>query len=56
MKLFFVLLLILGGFCAQPALAQSGAPQKQVQYLSGRDNRPTVQWDFYCTGGRKSGF
>jgi len=31
-------------------------PQKQVQYLSGRDNKRTVSWDFYCTGGRKSGF
>ncbi|UOQ51208.1 glycoside hydrolase family 2 protein [Hymenobacter cellulosivorans] len=38
-----------------PAAAQTG-PHKQVQYLSGRDNKPTVQWDFYCTGGRKSGF
>ncbi|TDN35881.1 glycoside hydrolase family 2 [Hymenobacter sp. UV11] len=32
------------------------APQKQVQYLSGRDNTHTVAWDFYCTGGRKSGY
>ncbi|QNH63536.1 glycoside hydrolase family 2 protein [Hymenobacter sediminicola] len=39
-------------FCsyAQPA------PQTQVQYLSGRDNHPTVQWDFFCTVGRQSGF
>jgi hypothetical protein len=35
---------------AQPAL------QKQIQYLSGRDNTHTATWDFYCTGGRKSGF
>jgi hypothetical protein len=40
---------------AQPSLAQPNA-QKQVQYLSGRDNKPTVQWDFYCTVGRKSGY
>jgi hypothetical protein len=29
--------------------------EKQVQYLSGTDNRHTVSWDFFCTGGRKSG-
>ncbi|QDA58737.1 glycoside hydrolase family 2 [Hymenobacter jejuensis] len=29
---------------------------KQVQYLSGTDNTHTATWDFYCTGGRKSGF
>ncbi|WP_374166623.1 glycoside hydrolase family 2 TIM barrel-domain containing protein [Arcticibacter sp. MXS-1] len=28
---------------------------KQVQYLSGTDNRHTVTWDFWCTGGRRSG-
>src|SRR5688572_33187993 len=28
---------------------------KQVQYLSGTDNKNTVTWDFYCTGGRNSG-
>ncbi|TGD80895.1 glycoside hydrolase family 2 [Hymenobacter wooponensis] len=38
-----------------PIVAQP-ATQKQVYYLSGRDNKPTVQWDFYCTGGRKSGY
>ncbi len=37
--------------------AQPGtAPQKQIQYLSGRDNTRTATWDFYCTGGRKSGY
>ena len=24
-------------------------------FLSGRDKDNTVQWDFYCTAGRKSG-
>jgi hypothetical protein len=28
----------------------------ELQYLSGRDNNNTVQWDFWCTGGRKSGY
>jgi Glycosyl hydrolases family 2, TIM barrel domain/Glycosyl hydrolases family 2, sugar binding domain/Glycosyl hydrolases family 2/Beta galactosidase small chain len=26
-----------------------------IQYLSGTDNKHTVLWDFYCTGGRNSG-
>ncbi len=30
--------------------------KKEVKYLSGIDNENTVTWDFYCTGGRKSGF
>jgi hypothetical protein len=39
----------------QPVVAQQSI-QKQVQYLSGRDNTHTASWDFYCTGGRKSGY
>ena len=30
--------------------------QKQVQYLSGTDSKHTVTWDFFCTGGRNSGY
>jgi beta-galactosidase/beta-glucuronidase len=30
--------------------------QKEIIYLSGRDNENTVEWDFYCTGGRNSGY
>ena len=30
--------------------------QKQIQYLSGTDNKHTVAWDFFCTGGRNSGY
>ena len=30
--------------------------EKQIKYLSGIDNMNTVTWDFYCTGGRRSGF
>lgn len=37
-----------------PAL-QAQAQQKQIQYLSGKDNTNTVSWDFFCTGGRNSG-
>jgi hypothetical protein len=37
-----------------PAAAQTPV-RKQVQYLSGTDNIHTKTWDFYCTGGRRSG-
>lgn len=30
--------------------------KKETLYLSGTDNEHTVTWDFYCTGGRKSGY
>ena len=49
---YFLLFLTL--LLAQLGPAQTA--QKQIQYLSGTDNHPTVKWDFYCTGGRKSGF
>ncbi len=32
------------------------AQQKEIQYLSGTDNKHTVAWDFFCTGGRNSGY
>ncbi|QIL77699.1 glycoside hydrolase family 2 protein [Hymenobacter sp. HDW8] len=48
---FTCLTLLWGG----NATAQA-PPQKQVRYLSGTDNMHTATWDFYCTGGRKSGF
>jgi hypothetical protein len=30
--------------------------QKEIQYLSGTDNKHTVDWEFFCTGGRNSGY
>jgi hypothetical protein len=51
--LAFCLLSALGS--AQPAQL-ANIPSKQLQYLSGRDNTRTATWDFYCTGGRKSGY
>jgi hypothetical protein len=30
--------------------------QKEIRYLSGTDNNHTVDWDFFCTGGRNSGY
>ncbi|QJD94879.1 glycoside hydrolase family 2 [Mucilaginibacter robiniae] len=41
-------------FWATSATSQS--INKQVQYLSGTDNLHTTTWDFWCTGGRKSGY
>ncbi|MBN2105611.1 glycoside hydrolase family 2 [bacterium] len=37
-------------------LSSEEHPHREIQYLSGKDNMHTVTWDFYCTGGRKSGF
>ena len=34
----------------------SFAQQKEIQYLSGTDNKNTVAWDFFSTGGRNSGY
>ena len=34
---------------------QASAQQKEIKYLSGTDAANTVQWDFFCTGGRNSG-
>jgi hypothetical protein len=30
--------------------------QKEIKYLSGIDNKHTVDWEFFCTGGRNSGY
>jgi hypothetical protein len=32
-----------------------GAQTKEIRYLSGTDSKNTVDWDFFCTGGRNSG-
>jgi hypothetical protein len=37
------------------ACLSTSAQETIVKYLSGTDKDHTVQWDFYCTGGRKSG-
>ena len=34
----------------------SFSQQKEIKYLSGNDNIHTVSWDFFCTGGRNSGY
>ncbi|GAB3650664.1 glycoside hydrolase family 2 [Echinicola sediminis] len=45
---------MLTGFFTSPKLLF--AQQKEVRYLSGTDSKHTVTWDFYCTGGRNSGY
>ncbi len=50
MKNFSVLILVI--FILQNSFSQT----KQIQYLSGRGSNSTVAWDFYCTGGRQSGY
>jgi hypothetical protein len=30
-------------------------PGREVQFLSGTDNENTTTWEFFCTGGRRSG-
>src|ERR1044071_7568313 len=50
--------LLLGLFfaCAiAPCVAAQNNAQTQVRYLSGTGNTDAVLWDFYCTGGRRSG-
>ena len=44
-------------FCLAICLAWTTcfAQQKEVRYLSGTDNEHTVNWEFFCTGGRNSG-
>jgi hypothetical protein len=47
----FYLLLLFSCICML-----SNAQTKQVQYLSGTGSDKTVAWDFFCTGGRNSGY
>ena len=51
-KTCFVLLL--GAMLCLPG-ARAWAQSTVVQYLSGTDSEHTVEWDFYCTKGQKSG-
>src|SRR5829696_7693809 len=39
---------------ALPFLAT--AQRSEIRYLSGTDSKNTVSWDFFCTGGRNSGY
>src|SRR5438128_2439138 len=48
-KTYYFLLLVFLSF-------QLSAQTKEVKYLSGTDNRSTIDWDFFCTGGRNSGY
>lgn len=46
------LLLIIALFNSRISSAQA----KEIQYLSGKDKDHTVSWQFFCTGGRNSGY
>jgi hypothetical protein len=46
------IVLLAGLFAISPSLFSQ---TKEVRYLSGTDNKNTVTWDFFCTGGRNSG-
>ncbi|WP_027386296.1 glycoside hydrolase family 2 protein [Chryseobacterium gregarium] len=47
----FTKIFVLLCFCSQALHAQS----KEIQFLSGTDSEHTKEWDFWITGGRKSG-
>ncbi|MGJ7030134.1 hypothetical protein GGU45_000612 [Niabella hirudinis] len=47
---------IITGITALVLCGAISAQTKQVQYLSGTGSNQTVAWDFYCTGGRSSGY
>ncbi|HZH71723.1 MAG TPA: glycoside hydrolase family 2 TIM barrel-domain containing protein [Mariniphaga sp.] len=51
MKQFIPFLLILSLFISTQIIAQ----QTEIIYLSGIDSDNTVEWEFYCTDGRRSG-
>ena len=48
MKYFYSFLFLLGSLLAS-------GQTTDVKYLSGQGSDDAVEWDFFCTGGRKSG-
>src|SRR4030042_1121292 len=54
LKTIITCILLMTGFAG---IILAGNPsEKQVLYLSGTDNINTKIWDFFCTGGRQSGY
>lgn len=50
------LLPVCAAFLPAASHAQNrGGPETEVQYLSGTGYGNTVEWEFFCTGGRNSG-
>jgi hypothetical protein len=39
----------------QLPFSYAGGPDKEIRYLSGTDGLHTETWEFFCTGGRRSG-
>jgi len=54
--LYCTILIMASLLLLKPVVLIADNTQKKVQYLSGFDNDNTVTWDFFCTGGRNSGF
>ncbi len=53
--MFCVLSALAAGTWAQSAVTGNDARETERVYLSGRGCDDMVQWDFFCTGGNKSG-
>lgn len=54
MRKYFLLVVLSSLFTSFLSPAQP--PARQEVYLSGKDNNHTSTRDFFCTGGRKSGY
>ncbi len=56
MRSFLILLSgVLSVLPASTGHTAASLPGREVRYLSGTDNEHTVNWEFFCTGGRRSG-
>jgi len=49
--LFFIFYLIISNSFTGSVYAE----ETEILYLSGKDKDHTIEWEFYCTGGRNSG-
>ena len=54
MKIKFLKIILL--FCISFSTMTSFSQKTERHYLSGTDSKNTVEWDFFCTEGRNSGF
>jgi hypothetical protein len=52
---FLVAILCWAGTIQGQGISEQPGPSREVIYLSGTDNTHTRTWEFYCTGGRRSG-
>jgi hypothetical protein len=54
--LFYAFHIFLSPFSQADVSKNITESEMEIQYLSGTDNEHTVTWEFFCTGGRGSGF